>query len=199
MHLFLGLLLFLLPSSLLPSPLQPSSRQLPSCSAPTTENTPDPDAPRNTLSSSALQFYCRQWFKTPAGKRLVPVAEHCEFIAMNIIPRSGGDALRQQSWGYPGFVDKLLPESGYWAWGLCVVAVMNADVHTKERGIFSLLEVGLTAGRIIQVCIDPKNPYGGTSHIALVEQSFLVYVGGPENVPDAVINGSRTFQIAQGI
>ena len=152
-----------------------------------------PSTPTNsTLTHSSLEFYPVSCY---TGKPSPPsvVANDCDVLINNVIMRSG-QPMQEYTWGYSSSAEKMLPRAGYWHSGRCVIAVANHDL--QEIGIFSLMEIGLTAGRIVQECVidTETTPFGGTSSIGSAEQNFIVYVGGLQTlaIPPMVLepNGS---------
>ena len=116
----------------------------------------------------------------PYSVRLQPaVAEDCDFIINEIILRYP-NPMSEQTFGYgpPADFDLSLPENEKWIHGGCVIFVRNF-VSKRLLGTFRLIDVALTAQRIVGECVvGAKYPIGGTADVGLIADRFYVGVGG---------------------
>ena len=127
----------------------------------------------------------------PYSVKLKPAdAEDCDFIINEIILRYP-NPFSEQTFGYgpPADFDLSLPENEKWIHGHCVIFVRNF-ISKRLSGTFRLVDVALTAQRIVGECVvGAKYPIGGTADVGLIADRFYVGVGGL-TLPD-VERGSR--------
>ena len=121
---------------------------------------------------------------TPGEAELqIAVAEDCEFIINDMIPRIP-NPLQEQTWGFDDSADINLnsPEYKNWNHGQCVVKVDSTI--TTEEDTFRPVDVAIQAQRIVQRCVvGSKTAIGGTVSIGSPSKNFYLLLGGIRPIP----------------
>lgn len=132
-----------------------------------------------TEELKAGERYPVHCFDPASGRFLKPaIASDCNFIINEIILRLPNPMI-EQTFGYTDAVDINLSdqENGVWIHGQCVVFVKSPDRTSRDR--FRFLDVGYTAHRIMERCVEgSKYAIGGSADIGTIEDNFYVGVGG---------------------
>lgn len=131
------------------------------------------------LSAPALPTYAVNCFN-PLIVRIPPaVARDCSYVINQVILRLS-DPTRELTFGFTDAADINLskPEYRKWQHGQCMIT-LKSD-HEGQMDKFRLLDVAMTARRIVTHCVvNTKDKIGGVSGIGTEGKGFYVYVGGP--------------------
>ena len=120
----------------------------------------------------------------PYLARLKPAdVEDCQFIIDDIILRYP-NPMSEQTFGFDSSadIDLSLPENERWIFGRCAIFIRNIDRTRTDT--FRMVDVGITAHRIMTKCIiGARYPVGGTCDVGSSEENFYVGVGGVRQTP----------------
>ena len=120
----------------------------------------------------------------PYLARLKPAdVEDCQFIIDDIILRYP-NPMSEQTFGFTSSadIDLSLPENERWVFGRCAIFIRNTDRTRTDT--FRMVDVGITAHRIMTKCIiGARYPVGGTCDVGSTKDNFYVGVGGVRQTP----------------
>ena len=120
----------------------------------------------------------------PYMVRLKPAdVEDCQFVIDDIILRYP-NPMSEQTFGFTSSadIDLSLPENERWIFGRCAIFIRN--LNRSRTDTFRMVDVGITAHRIMTKCIiGARYPVGGTCDVGSTEDNFYVGVGGVRQTP----------------